>query len=123
MRDGASYFFFTGGLLLTLLTFRVFLQPDAEHPVGQLNPIGYQKYGLVAAGVMLLSIVVSSMGTHRHIPKLRKPPEREKISLAQTLKEYRDSRRVVTDPQMNAVMFGVCVAEIEALAHFLAQRD
>jgi Na+/melibiose symporter-like transporter len=81
------YFFFTGGLLLTLLTFRVFLQPDAEFPVGQLNPHGYQKYGLVAATLMFLSIVISTAGTHRHIPNLRKPIERPRPPLLQTLRE------------------------------------
>lgn len=67
-------FFFVGGQLMSILMFRVFLQPDATHPVGQLNPLGYAKFGWVAGGVILASILISSIGTHRHIPSLHKPP-------------------------------------------------
>lgn len=81
------YFFFTGGLVLSLLTFRVFLQPDAEYPVGQLNPNGYHKYALVASAVMLVSILVAAVGTHKYIPRLRRPPPKRKITLSVTLKE------------------------------------
>ena len=81
------YFFFTGGLVLSLLTFRVFLQPDAEYPVGQLNPNGYHKYALVASAVMLISILVAAIGTHRYIPQLRKPPPKRRITLGTSVKE------------------------------------
>jgi GPH family glycoside/pentoside/hexuronide:cation symporter len=81
------YFFFTGGLLLSLLTFRVFLQPDAEYPIGQLNPNGYHKYALVAAAIMFISIMVAAIGTHKYIPQLRKPPPKRKITVWVTLKE------------------------------------
>lgn len=70
------WFFFIGGTLLTLLTYRVFLQPTAEYPVGQLNPEGYHKYAIVASAVILFSILISAAGTHRHIPALKQPPPR-----------------------------------------------
>ncbi|MDX5330953.1 MAG: MFS transporter, partial [Caulobacteraceae bacterium] len=77
------YFFaWWGGLTMTLLAFQVFLRPSEEHPVGQLNPDGYVAYGLTAAGVMLVAILVSAMGTHRHIPDLVTPPKR-KLTLRQ----------------------------------------
>lgn len=72
------WFFFIGGTLLMLLTFRVFLAKTPEFPVGQLNPAGYHKYALVAAGVMFTAIVVSAIGTHRHIPGFHVPPVRPK---------------------------------------------
>lgn len=81
------YFFFTGGLILSLLTFRVFLQPDAEYPVGQLNPNGYHKYALVASAVMFVSILIAAVGTHKYIPRLRRPPARRKLTLLRSLKE------------------------------------
>jgi Na+/melibiose symporter-like transporter len=81
------YFFFTGGLILSLLTFRVFLQPDQTYPVGQLNPHGYHKYALVASAVMLVSILVAAIGTHKYIPQLRKPPAKRKITLWRSLQE------------------------------------
>ena len=44
------YFFgWWGGLGMTVLAYAVFLQPDALHPVGVLNPQGYRRYGLTAA--------------------------------------------------------------------------
>ncbi|WP_333586034.1 MFS transporter [Phenylobacterium sp.] len=81
------YFFaWWGGLTMTLLAFQVFLRPSEDHPVGQLNPDGYVNYGLTAAGVMLVAILVSSIGTHRHIPDLVTPPKR-KLSFGQVMKE------------------------------------
>ncbi|MGG5811405.1 c-type cytochrome [Falsiroseomonas sp. CW058] len=53
------------------------------------------------------------------IPRLA--AQREEF-LAATLAEYRDNRRVGSDTQMNAVMYGVADADIAALAHYLAQQ-
>jgi Na+/melibiose symporter-like transporter len=73
------------------LAFGVLLKPDATHAVGQLNPEGYAKYGLIASLVMLVAILVSAAGTHRHIPTLRAPPEKRKKTLGQTLAEVRET--------------------------------
>ncbi len=71
------YFFaWVGGLALYLVTFNFLLIPDAHHPVGQTNPAGFARYGLLAAAIMLVSILVSAAGTHRHIPTFRAPPVR-----------------------------------------------
>lgn len=43
--------------------------------------------------------------------------------LARALTEYRDNRRVGTDTQMNAVVYGLPDADIAALAHYLAYQD
>lgn len=40
--------------------------------------------------------------------------------LAATMKAYRDNKRVGTDTSMNAVLYQVSDADIDALAHFLA---
>jgi len=72
------YFFgWVGGLSLNLLAFAVLLAPDARHPVGQLNPVGYAHYGMVAAAIMFCAILISAAGTHRHIPTFRVPPKRD----------------------------------------------
>lgn len=71
-----ALFIWYGALIMTLLTFRVFLKPDAEHPVAQLNPAGYSSYGMVSAAVMLVVILASAAGTHSAIPRLRTAPER-----------------------------------------------
>lgn len=80
------FFGWFGGLVMTVLALRVFLAPDAEHPVGQLNPAGYQTYAYVASAVMLFAIVVSALGTHNRIATFRMPPKRE-VSIGQLAKE------------------------------------
>ncbi|RYG05200.1 MAG: sugar transporter [Caulobacteraceae bacterium] len=80
------FFGWFGGLVMTVLALQVFLKPDAENPVGQLNRAGYQTYAYVASGVMLAAIIVSALGTHRHIAGFKMPPQR-KVSLGQLAKE------------------------------------
>ena len=65
------FFAWYGGMVMYVLAFRVFLTPDAQHKVGQLNPAGYGHYGLTAAIVMAVAILISAFGTHRFIPRLR----------------------------------------------------
>jgi Na+/melibiose symporter-like transporter len=89
-----SYRFFfagIGGLSIQALAFGVLLKPDATHAVGQLNPEGYARYGLIASIVMLIAILVSAAGTHRHIPTLRTPPEKQEKTLRQTLTDVRET--------------------------------
>jgi Na+/melibiose symporter-like transporter len=82
------YFFaWVGGLGIQLLAFAVLLVPDATHKVGQLNPVGYAHYGMVAAAVMFVVIVVSTAGTHREIPNLMPPPPRRNLTLAAVVRE------------------------------------
>jgi len=75
-----------GALSMAVLTLRVFLVPDAAHPVGQLNPAGYSRYALVAAITMFAAILISASGTHRHIPQFM-VPEKRKRSPAQFARE------------------------------------
>ena len=53
-----------------VLAFGVFLRSTPEHPFGQLNRAGYAPFGATIAGVMLVTILVSALGTHRVIPQL-----------------------------------------------------
>ena len=71
------YFFgWVGGLTMNLLAFAVLLTPDATHKLGQLNPIGYSKYGLIASVVMFVAILISAAGTQKRAAKLNIPPRR-----------------------------------------------
>ena len=71
------YFFaWVGGLFLYLITFTFLLVPDARHAVGQTNPAGYARYGVIAAAIMFAAIVASAAGTHDRIPFLRQAPVR-----------------------------------------------
>jgi len=70
------FFAWYGGMTMYALAFLVFLRPDAAHKTGQLNEIGYSHYAITAAIVMFLAILISAMGTHKFIPRLRVPQER-----------------------------------------------
>jgi glycoside/pentoside/hexuronide:cation symporter, GPH family len=85
-----SYRFFFGwwgGLTMAALAYSVFLQPDAAHPVGVLNPEGYHHYGLFAAVSMTVSILVSAAGTHHCIPYLKQPPVRSNDGVRGAMRE------------------------------------
>jgi len=71
------FFAWFGGLGMQALALFVFLRPTATVKFGQLNEAGYSRYGIVAAIVMFVAILVSAAGTHRFIPVLRKPPKRQ----------------------------------------------
>jgi GPH family glycoside/pentoside/hexuronide:cation symporter len=72
----SSRFFFgtLGGAAMSILSLQVFLRKDATHPLGILSPVGYRETALVASIVIFLSIMISSMGTHRFIANLVHEP-------------------------------------------------
>ncbi len=80
------FFAWYGGLTMLELAYVVFLKPDAHHAVGQLNEAGYSRYGVTAAVIMFLAILVSAAGTHRFIPYFRAPQHARK-SMAQYARE------------------------------------
>ncbi len=81
------YFFgWVGGLAVYLVALALLLRPDATHATGQLNPVGYARYGLLAAAIMFVAIIISAAGTHRHIPSFR-APARRRMTLRAQVKE------------------------------------
>jgi GPH family glycoside/pentoside/hexuronide:cation symporter len=82
------YFFgWVGGLTVNFLAYAVLLAPDKTYRVGQLNPVGYSHYGMFAAAIIFVFILISAAGTHRHIPTLMQPPPKRRLTLRQTLGE------------------------------------
>jgi Na+/melibiose symporter-like transporter len=82
------YFFgWVGGLTMAVGAFSIFLRPSPDYPNGQLNLDGYAAYGLTASLIMLVAIVVSAAGTHRHIPTFRATPPKEPFDLARSARE------------------------------------
>jgi Na+/melibiose symporter-like transporter len=87
------YFFgWWGGLTMSVLAFSVFLRPTAEQPVGQLNQLGYLHYGLASSAIMLVAILGSALGTHRHIKRFTPPPKR-RIDLKLAAREMAQTLR------------------------------
>ena len=79
------YFFgWVGGLTMAVAAFSLFLVPSQRYPTGALNLDGYANYGLTASLIMLAAIVISSIGTHRHIATFRPTPAREPFDLRQS---------------------------------------
>ena len=70
------YFFgWFGGLTTYNLVWWVF---EDKYEGGRFNPELWSEYGLIAAILIFIGIIVTSLGTHRHIPDLIKPPEKKK---------------------------------------------
>ena len=86
------FFGWLGGLGMYMLAFSVFLQPDTHYHVGQLNADCYHRYGLTAAILMFCAIMISALGTHRHIRHFRVIPQR-RIGIFQLLGEMAASLR------------------------------
>lgn len=80
------FFAWLGGLFMSFMAYAVFLKPDATHKIGQLNGPGYVHYGITAAIVMALAILISASGTHRRIKTLSPAPV-ERRSVGQLLRE------------------------------------
>ena len=84
----ARYFFgVLGGLGMTVLTFKFFLRPTPEQPVGHLNASGYATYAWVASAIMLASILISSLGTQKRVLTLAALPPSPRFDLATMLRE------------------------------------
>jgi Na+/melibiose symporter-like transporter len=54
-----------------------------------LNRAGYHGYSIAAAIVMLVSILISTAGTHHYIPYLRAPPPKRPFNLSREAREIR----------------------------------
>jgi Na+/melibiose symporter-like transporter len=72
----SSRFFFgtLGGAGMSVLALQVFLRKDASHPLGLLNRAGYSQTAIAAGIAIFLSIMISSVGTHRFIASLVQEP-------------------------------------------------
>jgi glycoside/pentoside/hexuronide:cation symporter, GPH family len=74
---GLRYIFGNVGAGISfVLAFGIFLRSTSEHPFGQLNRSGYAPFGATIAGLMLVTILLSALGTHRVIPRLYAPRAR-----------------------------------------------
>jgi GPH family glycoside/pentoside/hexuronide:cation symporter len=70
-----------GSIGASVVAYRLFLVKDATHASGVLNREGYGHFAYAAAGVMVVSILISAAGTHNRVKYLRQlaPKERPKL--------------------------------------------
>ena len=82
------YFFgWVGGLTMGVSAFSIFLKPTVAYPTGTLNLDGYATYGLVASLIMLAAILISSIGTQRHVQSFAPPPPKRAFVFTQSARE------------------------------------
>jgi Na+/melibiose symporter-like transporter len=82
------YFFgWAGGTIMATIALAVFLVPTETISNGLLNIQGYRTYAVVASVLILLSILVTAFGTHKHIPHFKAPPPKAPMSVKRIFKE------------------------------------
>lgn len=84
------YFFgWTGGNAMTVIIFTFIFPAFVTVAItnGQFNPDAYSTYALIASLVIFTSMMVSALGTHHCIPRLRKPPEKRKMTMKMIFSE------------------------------------
>lgn len=71
------------GTVMTVANFTLIFPAFATPaiPNGQFNRDAYALYGVIAAALILVAILVSAWGTHGHIRHLRKAPPRRALGL------------------------------------------
>lgn len=78
-----------GGIGMAFLGYTFFFQ-SADGSNGILQAEGYGQYGIAAACLMLFGMLASSLGTHKTIPYLHTPPEKDIMSPRQVMREVMD---------------------------------
>lgn len=61
------------GVIMAVIVYRVYLAPSVDYDNGIMNIDGYYEYAKTAAIVMGVSMLISSLGTHRAIRYYSKP--------------------------------------------------
>lgn len=75
-----------GGAISLMLGYFWFFRSTPKYPMGQLNPDAWSPMAWVSGAIMVVSILVSALGTHDRIPTLHRPPVR-KVGFAQALRD------------------------------------
>ena len=95
------YFFaWIGGLSIQIALLFLFLKSTVDVPMGFFNIEGWHHYGLWAAVVILIAMLVMSLGTHGHIPHLRAPPAARKLTLGTIFREIFET---ISNPSFRAL--------------------
>ncbi len=94
------FFGLFGLVVITVLLNGVFLRKDAAHPLGPNDPAGYANFGVVAAIIVFVSIIVSAAATQRYIPYLKSAPVRHQTA-GQSMREI---WQVLSNPSLLAAM-------------------
>lgn len=110
------YFFgWVGGLSVQIVLFFFLLKPSEGDPSGFFHLEGWHTYGLIGGVCILASILITSTGTHRHIPHLKAPPAPRKLTPAKVISEIWET---VSNPSFRALflatLFGLLASGVSA---------
>ena len=110
-----GFFAWVGGLSIQILLLFFLLRPSEDNPSGYFNLPGWHTYGFVASCVIFIAVLASAGGTHRHIPHLKPPPAKRKITLGKVFAEIFET---LSNPSFRALflatMFGLLATGISA---------
>ena len=114
-------FGWVGGNLMTVLMFGALLVAVPKfnyNPYANLD--GWRAYGIIASVLMFGAIMVSALGTHNQIPKLRKAPEKRRLTLKQVFGEIFET---LSDKSFSALfigaLFGAIASGVSAALAFI----
>lgn len=93
-----------GGVVMAVIVYQVFLRDSVDYDPGILNPEGYTEYALVASIVMVVSMLASSLGTHRAIAHFNKP---DKSSPGYGFKFLSNIKHIFANTSFRAVFLAV----------------
>ncbi len=81
-----------GGAGTALIGFAVFFAGGPEFENGQPDPAAYPRFAMTGALIMLTTIWLSAIGTHKQIPYLpQASPGQERFSFGRVLREAREA--------------------------------
>ena len=110
------YFFGWFGGLTTYNLVWWYYEPKYEtemYTLGRFNPDLWSEWGLVAAILIFLGIVVTSLGTHKHIPNLIEPPKRKQKEISEGFNDISIFNRTLKLnfplPKLNFSLLGIMI--------------
>jgi len=102
---GRTLLAYIGAALVIGLGWGDFFRATPEFPNGQLNHAAYPAFGLFFGVAAALSVLVSALGTHAHIPSLPVPhAAAPPLSLGRLVGELRDT---LSNPSFRVLFVGV----------------
>ena len=84
------FFGWAGGITIAQVGYRIFFASRPDFSDGRLDAAAYGGFALVCAIMIVLAILVCSLGTHRLIPSLKKPPDPTPFTLNRVIGEMRE---------------------------------
>jgi len=73
------------------ITFALFMVATPAQPTGILNRGGYFSYSIMAAVIMMISILISAAGTHSRIKYMKQAPVRHRPTIKELAREMIES--------------------------------